>query len=819
MKVHKLALLGVAAFGLVIASLSGGFYTLQRAEMLRTVADSLNQSLFYLEENTRRALQHGHMDEVQSILDQGSAINDAVAVVSISTDLRTIEASSSRSRKGKPVSNEYLPLSQLHEALIKRHHTQFRSEFSYFEGTSRHEALLLVRINEGYVFGRLNQIAILYGIGMFLVLGFLSLVAYVAVRRTMIIPLETMTKHAYTGSTQGNAYFIDELTELDRTLGDSFLSMHHQQHNLQNALDESRFLDEMLRTIADINQLLITANTVEELITQSARRLAQHPGYASCWIALNSDDAITVRALSSSPSVHLSVGTKLEQKASQHADNPIILALSQSKPFAIDHLQQHSSQEAWYLFAKHEGYGSFIALPLLPSINEAPTGLLGLYTLRTDGFDPKEITMLEELAGDIGFAIRSFMQREQLEHHLTTDPITLLPNRVALLDRLTINTNVMLAIINIDRFSDINEVYGITIGDGILAVYGRWLTRLIKPYQDISLYKIGSDEYVLLFSECDNLARCRAFLEQLVTQSSQQSFVVDEIEIVLTVTIGMAIASEQILEHATAALKQAKLSHQSIAMYENASFKKDQENNIAWYKRIKEAIEDSRIVPFFQPIVDNKTQRIIKYEALIRLIEKDGSVISPHVFLGIAKKTKLYGQLTRIMFDKVIEQFKTSTLPVGINLSTEDLLNKELADYMEQLICSHQAGKILIFEILESEGIENYLEVSAFVDRFKSIGCHFAIDDFGSGYSNFDHLLKLNVDTLKIDGSLIKNLPHDRNTQIIVKHICDFASEMGISTVAEFVANEAIYQQVRDIGINASQGYYFYEPAAVPAEA
>ena len=91
----------------------------------------------------------------------------------------------------------------------------------------------------------------------------------------------------------------------------------------------------------------------------------------------------------------------------------------------------------------------------------------------------------------------------------------------------------------------------------------------------------------------------------------------------------------------------------------------------------------------------------------------------------------------------------------------------------------------MIFEILESEGIENYAAVSEFVDRFKSIGCRFAIDDFGSGYSNFDHLLKLNIDTLKIDGSLIKNLPHDRNAQIFVKHISDFAHEMGISVVAE----------------------------------
>jgi EAL domain-containing protein (putative c-di-GMP-specific phosphodiesterase class I) len=150
---------------------------------------------------------------------------------------------------------------------------------------------------------------------------------------------------------------------------------------------------------------------------------------------------------------------------------------------------------------------------------------------------------------------------------------------------------------------------------------------------------------------------------------------------------------------------------------------------------------------------------------------------------------------------------------VSLNLSAQDLINPDLADYLEHAIQDNGMGKLMIFEILESEGIENYHAVSEFVDRFKSIGCRFAIDDFGSGYSNFDHLLKLNVDTLKIDGALIKNLPHDRNAQIFVKHICDFAHEMGISVVAEFVANEEIYKRVKEMGIDASQGYYFYEPS------
>lgn len=815
MKIHKLTLVWTIALGLALMILSIGFYTIARIEMISKIADGLEQGLFDLENNTHRALQNGRAEDVQAILDQVSVLNKAVAEASFSRNGRTIEVSSSRSLNGAVISQAYLPLSQMKIGLTNRHHLLYRDDFYYFEGAKKRDATLLIRVNEEYVFGHLQKIANYYWLAVFLTLVLLGTVMFMVMRRMLIIPLEKLTLHAHTADSSKVLYFIEELAELDCTLSDSFTHMRNQQHALQMALDESHYLDEILRTVADINQLLITANGVGELLDKSVQRLARHPGYAACWIATsNSDEHMKINAVSSSLSSELSVGVALGD-VTANSNDPVMQAFGLCKTVMVDQLQSRVASAPWYLFAEKDSHGSFIALPLLPSVHDKPIGVLGLYSLQNAGFSGKEIAMLEELAGDIGFAIRAFTQRDQLAHHLTMDPTTQLPNRVVLADQLVATPDVVLAVVNIDRFSDINEVYGVAIGDGVLAEYGRWLSRLLYSRESISLYKIGSDEYVLVFRECIDLMQCKEFLDQLVKLSANARFVIDDVEIVLTVTVGMASASDQVLEHATSALKQAKLAHQSIQIYDSALSKRGQENNIAWYKIIKEAIEYARIVPYFQPIVDNQSRRIVKYEALMRLVERDGRVVSPYAFLDIAKKTKLYAQLTRIMVDKVIAVFKDSDIPVSINLSTEDLLNGELADYLEQTILFNQVGNIIIFEILESEGIGNYVEVSAFVERFKSIGCRFAIDDFGSGYSNFDHLLKLNIDTLKIDGSLIKNLPHDRNAQIIVKHICDFASEMGISTVAEFVANEEIYRQVSDIGIDASQGYYFYEPARI----
>ena len=815
MKIHRLVLIGIAVIGLITLFLSTAFYQIERLVTLRAVADGLNQSLYYVENDLERILKTGKREDMQETLDQAVGVNKALAELSVSVDGVHIIYSSSRARIGQVTMNDYVPLSQLYAGVINSRDSMFRTSLTYYQGQQKKSVWLLVGIDRGYVFGRMNQIAVFYGIGLFLALALMSAVVFELVRRAIVVPLEQMALRARTATMKPKLYFIEEFTELDKTLSNTFLSLHQQHSELKTAYENAKYLDGILRTIADVNQLLVTSKTVDELMSKSVDRLAVHPGNAFCWIGLARNDVIEMRAFSQTPNHPvLAGGQTLARVDNLNTEDPVVAAYRLGKSRVVEHLPtEEASSATWRQLGLEGGYGAFVALPLMPSAHEKPIGVLGLYTQREAGFNLKEIAMLEDLSGDIGFAIRAFERRVQLKHHLTTDSNTGLPNRVALIDRLDAESGGLLAIINIDRFSDINAVYGIAIGDALLAAYTHWLTPLIDAEGSISLYKLGGDEFALLHTELSQFERFRRFLDHLVDETARSTFSLSDVDVVLTVSIGLAFASDQGLPHATAALKQAKMSHQSVRVFEGASSTQEQENNIAWYKRIKLALEESRIVPYFQPIVDNQTHQIIKYEALMRLIEPNGQVISPFTFLDIAKKTKLYVQLTRMMVDKVLDRLKHCELPISVNLSAEDLLNETLADYLEQQISQHQIGNLLIFEILESEGINNYDAVRAFILRFKALGCQFAIDDFGAGYSNFDHLVKLNMDILKIDGSLIRNLPHDRNTQIIVKHIRDFAHEMGISTVAEFVTNEAVYNWVRSIGIDASQGYFFHEPA------
>jgi len=230
-------------------------------------------------------------------------------------------------------------------------------------------------------------------------------------------------------------------------------------------------------------------------------------------------------------------------------------------------------------------------------------------------------------------------------------------------------------------------------------------------------------------------------------------------------------------------------------------------------KKIKEAIEDFRVVPFFQPIIENSTQTITKYEALIRILDKEtNKPVSPFFFLEVAKKTKYYTILTKIMLEKTFEVFANKEEEFSLNLTIEDVLNKELQGFIFDLLNKYEVGNRVVFEIVESESIENFEEVISFIKSVKKFGCQIAIDDFGTGYSNFEYLMKLQADYIKIDGSMIKDIDTNEHSRLVVETIVSFAKKMGMKTIAEFVENENILKVVNELGIEYSQGYYFSKP-------
>jgi EAL domain-containing protein (putative c-di-GMP-specific phosphodiesterase class I) len=243
------------------------------------------------------------------------------------------------------------------------------------------------------------------------------------------------------------------------------------------------------------------------------------------------------------------------------------------------------------------------------------------------------------------------------------------------------------------------------------------------------------------------------------------------------------------------------------------------ENNLYWANRLKEAIDHDRLVPWFQPIQDNQSGRISKYECLVRMVEPDGSVISAGRFMDIANKLRLNRRITELMIEKCFACFTGRDDEFSINLSYGDITEPETVAQILSAIETSGIGDRVIFEILESDGITNYDDIRTFIEQVKPYGCRIAIDDFGTGYSNFSHLLSLNVDFIKIDGSLIRNLHEDQTAFLVTSGIVQFARSLDIQTVAEFVHNEPVQAKVRELGIDFSQGEYVSMPVPAPGSA
>ena len=400
---------------------------------------------------------------------------------------------------------------------------------------------------------------------------------------------------------------------------------------------------------------------------------------------------------------------------------------------------------------------------------------------------------------------------DSIEYQFYYDNLTNLYNRRKLTEILEQHKPSFLMIINIDGFKKINDLYGDASGDILLKQFANFLREKI-PING-SIYRLHSDEFAYLSQSQIDLKDFMISASYISESISKHAFVINEgNEVLLNVTIGMSYGTNMPLINADTALVIAKETKKDYLLYdESMEMTKEYEKNLTWTRRIKKAIEEDRIVPAFQPIVDVKTKKTVKFESLMRMVDEEGSLIAPIHFLELSKKNKLYHQLTKIMIEKTFKKFIDLPYIVSINISVEDILNEKIYNFILKQLSDTNIGDKIVFEIIESEGIENFEEVLEFITKVKTYGAKISIDDFGTGYSNFEYLMKLNVDYIKIDGSMIKHIDTNVDAQIITKTIISFAKNMNIQTIAEFVHSKNVFDKVLELDVDFAQGYYFGE--------
>ena len=416
---------------------------------------------------------------------------------------------------------------------------------------------------------------------------------------------------------------------------------------------------------------------------------------------------------------------------------------------------------------------------------------------------------IENLKKELGLA------RNELLLQYYTDNLTSLPNLYKLRYDIEESLDFTLIVLNIDNFKILNDFYGFIVGDFILEAVGK---KLNGALENEKIYRIASDEFAILLDERLKFYELKRYLVNLVARFSHLSFAYAETKIFVDLTFASASTTsiDNIFSKVNMALKYAKEKLLKFWIYEDDMDMGDEyEKNLKFAIKIREALNNSRLIPYFQPILDNKTNKIVKYEALSRLMDSEGLIHAPQSFIPAAKKIKVYDKITKIVIAKTFDMFRDINLEFSINLSFEDIINQDIYNFILEMLKDTKMGNRVTFELLESEKVDDFEKVLHFFSEIKRYGGKIAIDDFGSGFSNFSYLTRIKPDFIKIDGSLIKNIDIDKNSYIVVETIVDFAKKMGIETVAEYVHSSTVLSTVKSMGIDYSQGFFIDKPTPI----
>ena len=431
------------------------------------------------------------------------------------------------------------------------------------------------------------------------------------------------------------------------------------------------------------------------------------------------------------------------------------------------------------------------------------------------------------------------MADERVQYLVTRDNFTGLLNRTRFIEVVSewiynhqnVHQNGALLLVNVDGFKDINDTFGHGIGDELI----RYVAKLLEDTlvgADIPpdnrtdgaiLGRLGGDEFAVFLPDVDtNMGMETA--ERI--RKSIEEFRLPALAIQLTVSIGVVSypehgkSSKELFTKVDAALYHAKTSGRNRChLYRPED--RDMENirsRIHQKQRIIKALGEGRFLPWFQPILYLKDNRVHHYEALARMQDEGGKILFPGEFINTAERFGMIGAIDKIITEKSMRLQaemgrKGKDFSFAMNLSGKNLGDEELLTFLQSTIKETGADpEHLMFEITETAAVQDLDKAVKFITALKAMGCKFSLDDFGVGFTSFVYLREMNVDYIKIDGSFVKRLHENPDDQLIVKAIAGVAKGMGIKTIAEFVEKEETLKLLREFGVDYAQGYLIGKP-------
>ncbi len=375
--------------------------------------------------------------------------------------------------------------------------------------------------------------------------------------------------------------------------------------------------------------------------------------------------------------------------------------------------------------------------------------------------------------------------------------------------------------IDIDEFKSINARFGYEEGDRVLREFSKTVQEHLP--NNAFLVRNGGTEFLVVIPK--NTVQIVSFSQNLFKLLKEKVYVVENEPLHITVSMSVMDVPEgtSSLQKAERVLDARMLEVKNLG--KNSILfvgKHDVLNRTYSLEQVRYMLDAEQLICLYQPIIDNQTEKAVRFEVLARLIDKEypDKYVTPDQFMDVIKGTSQYLKMSKLVLREAFGTLqKYPDIYLSVNLDLNDLYNTEVMSMiMEELKANRLMADRLSFEILEEHEIKDYDRVVTIFKQLKMYGSKIAIDDFGSGYANYSHVLHLDIDTLKVDGSLIRELSAmPERTEILLRSIQTLARGFGCEIVAEFVSEQTIYERVKALGLDYSQGYYFGKPQPIEA--
>ncbi|SIP86804.1 diguanylate cyclase (GGDEF) domain-containing protein [Aromatoleum tolulyticum] len=597
-------------------------------------------------------------------------------------------------------------------------------------------------------------------------------------------------------------------------------------------------LNRIYAVLSGINTTIVRVHDRHELFREACRIAVELGRFRLAWIGLLESDGRRLRPVAwiaedSGPLPPADAESTVAASVVD-ADTGLLGRAIRQRSFVSCNDIEASEEEVFPCDVLAHGCRSAAVFPLFE--DRRLTGVLALYAADVGVFeDEMELALLEEMAGDISFALEYIGKGEQLDHLAYYDALTDLPNRTLIHDRLSQllqarreggeGALVALALINIERFKSINDTFGRHTGDTLLKLVAERLGVAFGGTDRLA--RIGSDHFAVIMAGLDDAADVAHLLDRAMLRGLGQPFAIEGKDLHLTFRFGIALYpsdgrdAETLFVNAETALRKAGVNEDRYLFYA-PQMNAQVSEQLSLENRLHRALEKDEFVLHYQPKVSLKDGTVVGLEALIRWRDPDKGLISPAAFIPTLEETGMIVEVGRWALERALADaasWRAAGLPVprvAVNVSAVQMRRKDFLNTLEQALASHPGESNYVdLELTESLLMEDIEVNIRKLGAIREMGIKVAIDDFGTGYSSLSYLKRFPIDQLKIDQSFVRDITADPDAASICVAIIGLAHNLRLSVIAEGVETGDQMTYLRRHDCDEMQGYLFSRP--VPA--